>query len=329
MSTAPGVSFVVTVYNKAPFLPLVTDALFAQTGDFEREFIIIDDGSTDGSWELLQRLASAQRNVTLLRQANAGPAVATNVAVRAATLPWLKIVDADDVLAPRCTKILLDAAMSRGLQLAVGRRAVSYRLGCPIDYGACDLARVTVRRQGFFAACLTNVPCNLSATLIDRALYWGVGGCDERIFTQDYSLLLRLSWRSDAAEVDGVGLMASPIEAPGRLSGNQRNMLRDTNLAIMLFLAETPGIAWRHRHKAIERAFGRAWKWQRRKLGAGFRSRWFWLYALAKAGPPGLAMPLLPLTLAAFAEPSSAAAADREPRGASLAAPRRHRIRWG
>ena len=44
-----GVSFVVPVYNKARVLPPVLDAMAAQQGDFPREFIFVDDGSTDDS----------------------------------------------------------------------------------------------------------------------------------------------------------------------------------------------------------------------------------------------------------------------------------------
>jgi hypothetical protein len=301
-----GVSYIVTVYNKLPFLPLVLGALFAQTGDFAREFVIIDDGSTDGSWEELQRLARHRPEVKLLRQANAGPAVATNVAVRAASLPWLKIVDADDVLSPHCTELLLDAARRFGLRLARGH-TMDYRLGDPIDFADAAVSGNAMRQENLYAACLKNVPCNLSPLLIHRALYWEAGGCDERLFTQDYSLLLRLTWRSWVAEVMAP-LVASPVEAPGRVSDNQCRMLRDTNHAMLLFLSETPGLPWHDRRRGTERAFGRAWKWQRRRIGAPtLRSRWFWLYALAQIAPPDLLRPLLPSTLAAFVPPASRA----------------------
>ncbi len=49
-----GVSYVVTVYNKAPYLPAMLDALAGQAGDFERQFIFVDDGSTDGSLDILR-----------------------------------------------------------------------------------------------------------------------------------------------------------------------------------------------------------------------------------------------------------------------------------
>jgi glycosyltransferase involved in cell wall biosynthesis len=295
-----GVSFVVTVYNKERFLPLVLGAIFAQAGDFKREYIFIDDGSTDGSFALMEKLCAGRTDTRLIRQKNAGPAKATNAAVKAANLPWLKIVDGDDLLAPECTQSLLEAASGLGAKFVLGRN-VYYGAGRPENFARFHPDAAAPRKRDLFAECLKNAPCNLTPTLIDRALYWEVGGCDERLFTQDFSLLLRLSWRETPAMVDRV-VSASPEESGDRVSGNQRLMLKEINQAMLYFLADHPGLSRRQRRIALERAFGRAWKWQRRKLGASIGSRWFWLYALAKIAPPALSAAFLPRTLDAFAD---------------------------
>ncbi|MDE2167761.1 MAG: glycosyltransferase family 2 protein [Alphaproteobacteria bacterium] len=297
-----GVSFVVTVYNKARFLPAVLGAIFAQEGDFAREHVFIDDGSRDESVEVMERLCAGRPNVRIIRQANAGPAKATNAAVKMATQPWLKIVDGDDVLAPHATRLLLDAAGRLGTRFAIGGH-MTYRDPEDVTFPVAPPSPA-IRRRDLFAECLRNVPCNLTPTLIDRALYWEVGGCDERLFIQDFSLLLRLSWREAPVLVDCI--VSASSDVPGsRLTDNQRLMLRETNQAIMHFVAETAGLPFTVRRTAIERAFGRAWKWQHRRMGASLASRWFWLYALAKLGPPGLASPFLRSTLDAFAVPPS------------------------
>jgi len=302
ISRMTGVSFVVTVYNKAPYLPAVLSAIFAQAGDYGREYVFIDDGSTDGSFDLLEKLCAGRPAVRLIRQKNAGPAKATNTAVKAATLPWLKIVDGDDLLAPWCAQSLLDAALRLGSRFALGLN-VYYPAGRPETFARFRPGDASPHRRDLFAECLRNAPGNLTPTLIARDLYWEVGGCDERLFTQDFSLLLRLAWREPPAALETV-VSASPDLAGSRVSGNQRLMLKEINQAMLYFLRETPGLSYGVRHKAVERAFGRAWKWRRRKLGASLASRWFWLYALAKLGLTPLVAPYLPQTLDAFEPPN-------------------------
>ena len=85
-----GVSYIVTVFDKAPFLPRVVDALRRQTGDFAREFFFVDDGSRDGSADLIAELTRGWRDsVVVLRQANRGASAATNAGAARASLPWL------------------------------------------------------------------------------------------------------------------------------------------------------------------------------------------------------------------------------------------------
>jgi len=300
-SAMTGVSFIVTVYNKAPYLPAVVNAIFAQEGDFEREVFFIDDGSTDDSPAILDRMCAGRAGVRVIHQKNQGQVAATNTGARGATQPWLKIVDGDDVLAPYATRVLLDAATSIGAKIAVGGMAL-YNFGEPILFDAYDPAKAVARHRDLFAECLKNCPCNLSPTLIDRELYWQVGGADPRLFyVIDTALLTQISRGRAVAGVD-ITVATGPREAPNRMSGNQRRMLMGHNQVMLHLLAETPDLSWGERHLLLERAFGRAWKWQRRRCGASLTSRWFWLYALAKLAPPGMIEHLLPMTLHAFTE---------------------------
>ncbi|MDE2227646.1 MAG: glycosyltransferase family 2 protein [Alphaproteobacteria bacterium] len=299
-----GVSFIVPVWNKAIYLPAVLNAIFAQEGDFARELIVVDDGSTDDSPAILDRICAGRADTRVIHQKNQGQVAASNAGVRAATQPWLKFVDADDVLAPYATRVLLDAAASIGARIAVGA-TTSYVFSEKVTFGDLDPAQAAPYRRDLFAECIVNCPCNLSATLIDRALYWEVGGADARLFyVIDTALLMRISRRHAVAAVNAL-VAKGPVTAPGRMSGDQGRMLREHNHAMLYLLAENPDLTWRQRRQVLERAFGRAWKWQRRKLGASITSRWFWLYALAKLGPPALVEPYLGSTLDAFTEAST------------------------
>ena len=108
-----GVSFVVPVYNKAPWLPGVLDRLAAQRGGFDREYIFVDDGSTDGSLALLKERTADWPDTTIVEQANHGVAHATNRGIERARMPFIKFCDADDLLVHGATQALLDA-LSRG-----------------------------------------------------------------------------------------------------------------------------------------------------------------------------------------------------------------------
>lgn len=92
--SAETISVIVPVYNGADLLPACLAALHAQTRPPD-EIIVVDDGSTD------QTIAIAQRfGVTVLSQANAGPAAARNYGARQARGDLLFFTDADCAPAP-------------------------------------------------------------------------------------------------------------------------------------------------------------------------------------------------------------------------------------
>ena len=74
------VSIVFPVYNKSEHLPTTLHSLLLQTyRDFE--LIAVDDGSTDGSGDFLDRLAKTDSRVKVIRQPNAGVSAARNAAL--------------------------------------------------------------------------------------------------------------------------------------------------------------------------------------------------------------------------------------------------------
>ena len=80
------VSFVIPVFNKSKFLKYVVKSLKNQSGKFEREFIFIDDGSTDGSYEMILDLTQNLENTRIIKQENMGSANATNVGIKLAKI---------------------------------------------------------------------------------------------------------------------------------------------------------------------------------------------------------------------------------------------------
>lgn len=98
--SAPAISVVMPVYNREPLLPRSVESILGQSfGDFE--FIIVDDGSTDGSVEVLQRYARQDSRIRLLGlPVNCGQSMARAVGHNAAGGRYIAVMDSDDFAVP-------------------------------------------------------------------------------------------------------------------------------------------------------------------------------------------------------------------------------------
>lgn len=89
------VSIVVPVYNKKFYLEDCLKSLLCQTWH-DLEIIVVEDGSTDGSWEELSVLAQKESRINLLQISHSGPSAARNTGMMNAKGDYITFVDADD-----------------------------------------------------------------------------------------------------------------------------------------------------------------------------------------------------------------------------------------
>lgn len=87
-------SVIIPVYNAALLLNRCLDSVFNQKTRYTYEVILVDDGSTDNSVELIK--ARTETNIRLFRQQNAGPAKARNKGIELAQGKYCAFLDADD-----------------------------------------------------------------------------------------------------------------------------------------------------------------------------------------------------------------------------------------
>ncbi|MFZ3469788.1 glycosyltransferase family 2 protein [Streptomyces sp. 4.24] len=120
----PDVSVVIAVYNAMPYLRECLDSVVTQSIGVERiEVIAVNDGSTDGSGEELDRYAARYPQIRVLHQANTGgPSVPRNRAFDMARGRYVFVVDADDYLGPEALDRLVKMADSQGSDVVLAKQ---------------------------------------------------------------------------------------------------------------------------------------------------------------------------------------------------------------
>lgn len=273
------VSYVLTVFDKAPFLPLLLPAVVAEWRLTGGEIILVDDGSADGSAALLDSFVAAYPAARLLRQRNAGVASATNAGLGAARLPLVRLLDADDVPVPGSTLRLREALEALQADLVYGG-VLPYHLGQPLP-AVAEAASTWRLVPSPLRAVLTNNEIVPSTTLIRRTALRAVLPLVEGIRTaQDFQLAARLAQRGVVARLEGAAVCWFAAEAAGRLSGSVGRMYADTCRLVGQHLDGPFALPVAEAQFAARRNAARTRRFARRHLHLGWR-RWLELEWLA------------------------------------------------
>lgn len=113
----PKVSVIVPVYNVERYLARCLDSLIAQTLE-DIEIICINDGSTDGSVDILTEYSKKDNRINVLSQVNSGIGVARNKGISSASGEFIGFVDSDDFLDKDFYEKLYNAAKSENAEIA-------------------------------------------------------------------------------------------------------------------------------------------------------------------------------------------------------------------
>ncbi len=114
------ISVIVPVYNVEPFLSETLDSLVSQSfNDFE--VIIINDGSTDGTQDIINNYCAIHENFRYVIQKNSGAAAAKNRGIKEAQGDYLAFLDGDDKFTPYALEKLFHYAQEKQADLVVGR----------------------------------------------------------------------------------------------------------------------------------------------------------------------------------------------------------------
>ncbi|MDT8334647.1 MAG: glycosyltransferase family A protein [Desulfurivibrionaceae bacterium] len=182
------VSVIIPTYNRQILLGRAIDSVLRQTGvDFE--LLIVDDGSTDATDELVASHGSAVR---YLYQENLGAAAARNTGIKAARYDLMAFLDSDDGFAPGKLAVQATAMATHPEYLVSHTDEVWYRRGRLLNQ-----KNKHARKGGFiFPRCLELCAVGMSTAMVRRELFDEVGLFDETLVCcEDYDLWLRVSAR--------------------------------------------------------------------------------------------------------------------------------------
>ncbi|MCU0921110.1 MAG: glycosyltransferase family 2 protein [Burkholderiaceae bacterium] len=215
---APTVTVVVPAYNAAAFVRRAVDSVLSQTWA-DRELLVVDDGSTDGT---LGVLAGYGERVRVLTQANAGPAAARNHGLRAARGRYVAYLDADDWWLPAKLErqvALLDGRPDLGF-CSTATRVVT-ETGAPAgDWPCADIEGSLLETLFVRSAAVSG---STSGVLARRELLQAAGGFDEALRGfEDPDLWIRLAARAGYACIPEP--LTVVVRTPGSVSSHLPRM---------------------------------------------------------------------------------------------------------
>lgn len=191
------VSVIIPAFNSADTLGDCLDSVLSQTGDFGMEIIVVDDGSTDATPELLSRYRCAYpATVIVLRQPHCGQSTARNSALDIASGRWIVFVDADDRLFPGAIASLLHAAITFRVPIACGAY-VRREKNVPVRSAETSVIESHAATETLLYQTDSRLNSSLWGKIFSRHLFDGLRLWDGHIY-EDLDIMPRLFLRASA-----------------------------------------------------------------------------------------------------------------------------------
>lgn len=185
--TSPAVSVIVPVYNSELYLRRCLDSLVNQS--LKRiEIICVDDGSVDGSLNILNEYAKRDSRIIVLSQKNKGPSATRNAGMKIATGKYIGFIDSDDWVDLNFFEELYSAAEKYSADIACASAERMYQWG--IRYQILFVGKEQV---------LTSANEKFLATLVPLFSYvWN------KIYRRDVLQKLNLQFQEEVREWEDI-----------------------------------------------------------------------------------------------------------------------------
>lgn len=227
MKATARVSVIIPAFNAAAFIAETLAALQAQTLT-DWEAVVVDDGSTDGTAEVVAAVAARDGRVRLLRQANSGPGAARNHGLRETTAPFVLFLDSDDLPLPHALASFVSVLEARPETVGVYGQYETFGAGIRPE------APPHSDRDDFLTRMLEFVPMGLhiSNFMVRRSAVEAIGGWHGAFpVCEDWYLWVRLARDAPSGVVALPELTMRIRRHGGQLSRHVARMEADMRLA--------------------------------------------------------------------------------------------------
>lgn len=193
------ISVIIPTYNRAGFLEQALASVLHQTVACG-EILVVDDGSTDATSEIVSRISrAAQVPVRYLYQKNKGASAARNKGIAEARYDFLCFLDSDDRWVPQKLELQLKAMEQEPQYLLSHTREIWYRQGRRVN----QKKKHSPPHGDIFRRALRMCVVGMSTTMIRKELFTRYGLFDEKMLCcEDYDLWLRVSRKEQFLLVD-------------------------------------------------------------------------------------------------------------------------------
>ena len=144
------ISIIIPVFNNERYLNDSISSLINQTVFDQMELVIVDDGSTDGSYEIIKGYAARYNNIKAIHQENGGVSAARNAGIKACSGAFIAFFDSDDIAEPKLYERLLRLIEEHNADISIvdfsrvfeDGSCVKYRKRCKQEWnGSVDIMK--------------------------------------------------------------------------------------------------------------------------------------------------------------------------------------------
>lgn len=238
-------SLIIPTFNRADLIGRTLESVFAQTR-LPDEIIVVDDGSTDGTLDLL---ASYGSKICVMTQANRGPGAARNLGVRHATGDYVVFLDSDDLWFPWTLATYARVIEEHGSPAFVSGKLFLFRNSIePLQITQAPLREHLF--TDYFASSHCGVHCSAGQAVIRRDIYLDSGGfVEEKINAEDHDLVMRLGTKLGFVWIEAPEMVAYRQHAAAVTKDLSKTLVGSLHLYRMEKEGQYPGGASRRRDR--------------------------------------------------------------------------------